>query len=651
MIRRVVLKDFLSYQDAVVDLDGSTIAVTGENGMGKSSLLEAIPYAYFGIGRETMAGMSRIGGDGSHLVSVWETDTLEIRRGRKKGGTGFFEIRDDGNLVAKGREADEWVKAHLGMDGDTFMLTAFFGLHDSHHDQLIRVQPAPRLEALQKFAEIGPYNALLKEAKVRVKDTDILKGRVISRREGMEAAMVDEDEVREKIADSEELLEQANKRMLKLKSQKGELLIEEEKYQAFVKEKAALGAERKALDREIRDLEREKEEIEERLDDTRHDADSYIEERDGLELPDIDVDDKQAEIASLRERIGKTRGRLEILEERADLGNECPMCGHAVTDNQIAEWARERDELESWLKTSKLTLDGSSQKVEEYRRISKRLETLKRMIDDATSQSATDKKRLSEIDLGLRRLMGDKSKKDNRFIDLQEKLGKEYDQLHRDLEKVNSEIDTESDIISGEKKEIQLRREGLKKSTQIKKDMADLDKEIREHSTTIKVAKVLAEAWSRYGIPMRLVKQTMRNIEEQATAVYQEFDNGRIMVSEVEDRGKPGVEFFLVDQKGQRTFNQLSAGEKVMFFISIRVAISQIVTGRRDVSVDYLILDEAMGNLSPKRRDDLIRLINKTLRKIYPQVMMVSHTEMRDIFSHTFRVSAENGTSKVEIVQ
>jgi DNA repair exonuclease SbcCD ATPase subunit len=131
--------------------------------------------------------------------------------------------------------------------------------------------------------------------------------------------------------------------------------------------------------------------------------------------------------------------------------------------------------------------------------------------------------------------------------------------------------------------------------------------------------------------------------------VYQEFDNGTIEVREVEDRGKPGIEFYLIDRKGERTFGQLSAGEKVMFFISIRVAIAQIVAAKKNVQIDYLVLDEAMGNLSEKRRDDLIRVVNKVLRKLFPQVLMVSHTEMRDIFSQTIKVSAENGISILEV--
>ncbi len=163
-------------------------------------------------------------------------------------------------------------------------------------------------------------------------------------------------------------------------------------------------------------------------------------------------------------------------------------------------------------------------------------------------------------------------------------------------------------------------------------------------------ANLLKEAWSRYGIPLQLIERLNKRIEERSSAVYQEFDNGRIEVREVEDRGKPGIQFYLVDRKGARTFNQLSKGEKVMFFVAIRVAVAQIVAEDSPITVDYLILDEVMGNLSPKRRDDLIRLINKVLRKLFPQVIMVSHTEMRDIFSQTIRVVEENDVSVIEVV-
>jgi len=90
-------------------------------------------------------------------------------------------------------------------------------------------------------------------------------------------------------------------------------------------------------------------------------------------------------------------------------------------------------------------------------------------------------------------------------------------------------------------------------------------------------------------------------------------------------------------------------GEKVMFFISIRVAIAQIVAEDSPITVDFLVLDEVLGNLSPKRRDDLVRLINKTLRKVFPQLILVTHTTMPDIFDKTIEVSMRNDVSSVAV--
>ena len=102
MIKKIILDNFLSYDHVEVELEGSTIAITGDNGSGKSSLLESIPYAYFGLGRKNMEGMSRINGDGTHNVTLLDDNTIEVRRGRKKGGSGYFEVHKDSELLAKG---------------------------------------------------------------------------------------------------------------------------------------------------------------------------------------------------------------------------------------------------------------------------------------------------------------------------------------------------------------------------------------------------------------------------------------------------------------------------------------------------------------------------------------------------------------------
>ena len=76
---------------------------------------------------------------------------------------------------------------------------------------------------------------------------------------------------------------------------------------------------------------------------------------------------------------------------------------------------------------------------------------------------------------------------------------------------------------------------------------------------------------------------------------------------------------------------------------------TQIVSDR-GADISFLVLDEALGNLSEKNRDALVRLVHQVLNRLFRQIMMVSHTLMRDVFKRTVHVSAENGVSTVEVM-
>ncbi len=657
MIKRIRLENFLSYENEEVELEGATISVSGDNGSGKSSLLEAIPYTYFGIGRDTMSGMSRINGDGSHQVTIWEDDGTEVRRGRKANGSGFFEVRINRKLVAKGREADEWVKNHLGMDGDTYMLTAFFGLHDVRHDTLIRVAPAARLEALQKLSEVGPYKKLLKAAKERYDEEKRAHDAAESKKSGAESALIDEKELKKTISDLEYEIERATKDTQSLKGEKDDLLVEEDKYQAFLREKSELGVERKNLEQQISDLEDERDRLLEEKRDLSETLTEEIERKKKCvedEVLKLDPETLEKSKGDLQQQIGSVQSVLSLkkkaIEESSGIGNTCPLCGSTIDDGIVDRWKEDVEKMRGKLDTLKSQFNHDSNSLKRYTDISSQIDELSASIKSATKEGSEIEKRLTTINRDLSRFQAEQKKKDGRYIDLQEKLGDEYRELHTRIEEVNDRLDEAAATISEAKGEIKAHQQSLQSNKKAKKLISDCEKDMKEHRQNMRAAKLLIGAWNRYGIPLRLMKETMAAIEERATAVYQEFDSAKIAVVEVEDRGKPGVEFTLIDRKGSRTFGQLSAGEKVMFFIAVRVAIAQLVAANSNVSVDYLILDEAMGNLSPGRRDDLVRLINKMLRKMFPQVIMVSHTEMRDIFSSTLKVSAESGVSKVEVM-
>ena len=649
MIRKIALTNFLSYRSAAVEFRGSTVAVAGENGSGKSSLLEAIPYALYGVGRDTLANMSRINGDGSHEVSVHLDGGIEVTRG-VKAGKGYCTVRSDGDLLASGREATDWVRQYLRMDVDLFLLTSFFGLHDVRHDSLIRVAPSVRLEALQRLSNVGPYRQFHAAAKDRSARSKSALERATARRDGAQVALSSSRQVKADIAAERAALRKAQSKYRALVSRRSDLQVDENKYRSAIAERNEIGVACTYLDREIEKLTQERDDEACTLRMAKDASDAALRGKRETKLPSIDPDAYRARIETAQKALDSASYRLALLRQVGEVtGNACPLCAAPVSAAQLADWDQERSALVGVMERQRNAIRGDQNSVEHFRSTEKRIARFSDELARAAKQGQESSDELARIDREMVKLEGERAAKKSRHFDLCARLDNDHATIKADLEEVNAGIDVQQSAIAAAKKGIKVLEGQLGTITVTKRLIAECDGEIARHSADVVACELLVRAWSRYGIPMELMRNTMRTIAEVSTDVYREFDDGRITVEEVEDRGKPGVEFYLSDRRGRRTFSQLSAGEKVMFFVSVRVAVSEIAARNGARKADFLVLDEAMGNLSPRRRDDLVRLINKVLRKRYPQVIMVSHTVMRDIFTETVQVTADGGVSTLEV--
>ena len=71
-VRRLVLADFRSYASLDLDIDAQLVALTGDNGAGKTNVLEALSLFTPGRGlrRADLADMAREGASGGWAVSI-----------------------------------------------------------------------------------------------------------------------------------------------------------------------------------------------------------------------------------------------------------------------------------------------------------------------------------------------------------------------------------------------------------------------------------------------------------------------------------------------------------------------------------------------------------------------------------------------------
>lgn len=651
MIKRIELKNFLSHRDTIVEFNGQAISIIGDNGSGKSALLEALPYAYYGFGRDTISNMSRLGGDGSHEVRIFD-GINEIVRGCNQKGKGYSEIYTNGVLVAKGNEVSEWVSKNLGLDLDLYLLTVFYGLHDVRNDILLRVSPASRLEMVQKIAGIEFYKRLFDQVKNRFDD---VSKNIEQRKYGIQmlsTVTFDLVSIRLGLSKKKVLLDEYSSQLEEISKN---IVILKNKEDAFRTLTQNLRIKEESLRKTKDDFNSVLDDLTNLVDEekTVHQEISSINDR--ISQMDSVSEDKLKEYTNLFTELNRELSELDVKislkSKGVELGSttQCPLCHSLLSEDVQEKW---KIELESFLEQKKILIARIAKGKEKIEQLQRSLQVKQRLL----SEKEICLTRIKGFDQQKVLLGSKKEKLESEIKRLEQEvsfLEKEissYESVVEEIKKLDSERLKYTDLtgkLTGEIKQLETQ---LKKALESEKQMEDLKREVEKLTTESQALDILKSAWNRYGIPLELMKSILSEIQYRSTNFFSEFGGGAIKIIETTDRNRPGIDFQLSDKKGDRSFGQLSTGEKVMFFVSIRVAISQIIEEISGVRMDYLVLDEIFGNLSPDRRDDLMRIVNKVLRKVFPQMIVVSHTEMRDIFDQVFRVSSDKGYSIVESI-
>ncbi len=228
---KLTVKNFLCYRDNTPTLDLESVhlaCLCGDNGHGKSALLDAITFALW--------GNSRLG-DRNHddLIHKGRSDMLVelefessgeryrvVRRrakGRTQGRTGLeFFIQNSagewraitGNTV---RDTQEFIIERIRMDHETFVNTAFLRQGDA--DRFTTSKPSDRKRILAEVLDLSYYDGLEQRAKDKVSE-------LRSRAQRHEA----EIEIREREADQkashEEALDEVSRQIAVLEPQLAE---------------------------------------------------------------------------------------------------------------------------------------------------------------------------------------------------------------------------------------------------------------------------------------------------------------------------------------------------------------------------------------------------------------------------------------------
>ena len=172
------ISGFLSYKDpAEIDFTGFDLAcISGQNGAGKSSILDAMTWALFGRARKHDESIINLESETAQvtLTFEYEGNLYRVMRTNPRGKTTAleFHISENGAVGNAGnwkpltessmRETDQRISDTLRLDYETFINAAFFLQGDA--DQFTQHNPSDRKRILSQILNLGIWEGYRKKA-------------------------------------------------------------------------------------------------------------------------------------------------------------------------------------------------------------------------------------------------------------------------------------------------------------------------------------------------------------------------------------------------------------------------------------------------------------------------------------------------------
>jgi exonuclease SbcC len=217
--KRMQLSGFLSYLDAVeIDFTSFDLAcISGANGAGKSSLLDAITWALFGQARKNNDAIINSKAKQAEVIFdfEYEQNLYRIQRIKPNGKTGqldfFVHAGENGwrpLTEATSSQTQKRIQSTLRMDYDTFINASFF--LQGKADQFAQQKPGDRKRILSTILGLEVWEQYREAASERRKLVESEVNSIRDRLDEVEAELAEEPERRRNLALYQENLAQAS---------------------------------------------------------------------------------------------------------------------------------------------------------------------------------------------------------------------------------------------------------------------------------------------------------------------------------------------------------------------------------------------------------------------------------------------------------
>ena len=686
---KLTLRNFMCYRDNVPSLnfEGFHVAcLCGDNGHGKSALLDAITWALWGQTRaksdDSLIHLGQSEMEVEFEFSVGENRYRVLRKRTKSGlkrtsqpslnlfiagPEGFTDI--SGNSI---RETEQKIVDVLRMDYDTFIHSAF--LLQGQADKFSTSKPAERKEVLANILGLSLYDEIERLAKNYSKEREISYQGLTSELMRIEQELSQKPNydtelqgVQAAISTLASDLDKRESELAELRKSKDALKFKEEQCKEISKRI-------EQTDKQIQHLNTVAEGHRSRI--ARYEKvltdyqESYAQIKARLEAlgtQEKDLSNKRERFVELSNRIQVLRSHntqlkkeMEELKEKLDMLSkgeaECPLCGAELGDEGrkriMANYAEEGKRKGDTYRTN---LNESNQKDGELRdlkvelnkletslttertRCERQAEVLERERNEAEKSLPTEKDALEKVQKAredlAKALQGDAEKKNSIMVELESlpKLEKELgnaEKEHRELR------DRERRL----RENLGKLRESLQRCIIWEKERQDKTKELHRVAEEKSIYEELALAFGKKGAQALIIEKALPEIEDEANRLLGRMTDNRMSLKIESQRDtKKGdtietLDIMIADDLGTRDYEMFSGGESFRVNFALRVSLSRLLARRAGAPLPTLIIDEGFGTQDSTGREKLVEAIN-SIQDDFEKILVITHIEeLKDAF-------------------
>jgi exonuclease SbcC len=210
-LERMRISGFLSYKErAEIDFSGFNLAcISGANGAGKSSLLEAITWVLFGEARRRDDAVINMQADTAEVILefLYEGTRYQVQRSKTRDKSTVLEFRvmspDGWRVLTEStmRGTEELIRNTLHLDYETFINASFF--LQGKADQFAQQRPGDRKRILSGILGLEIWESYREEAARRRRNLEDELKLINSQLEDIESELQQEKERKARLAQLE----------------------------------------------------------------------------------------------------------------------------------------------------------------------------------------------------------------------------------------------------------------------------------------------------------------------------------------------------------------------------------------------------------------------------------------------------------------